>query len=406
MAEPISSQQALSQSADANLYDALDGNGAAASLIGWFVFMTTGDLQKGLDAMAAVNDGSFSVSTTQVAAQTKSLAEAQGTTDINGTPTATIIIDGESYDISSLLSSTVYYWANTTGSGKNTQTNYHMREVFTGLGDAPDDYDPNWDAANNAPEATPFSVEATETLSVYDANHEITNRPPTDVLEIDLRNGAIDADSDPLNVSGSVTLTGNSGTLTLTEGTTWWVTGNTLYIDQNSAELDDLLNGNTDTLTFSYSLTDGKSDPVETYVTVEITGTADQYNQSGTGNDTNTHDKADGNQNNQVLYVDQSVFPDDAFDFSFSGTITVSSSGLTSGPPQEQSTVSDANADDWATPAITISDSTSPQSQPLDVAGALDDFKVDYNISFNGQADNGDLVTVTLNYNYDYWYTA
>jgi VCBS repeat-containing protein len=308
MAEPIGSQQALSQSADGNLYNALSGDGAAASLIGWLVFTTTGDLQKGLDAMAAVNGGSFSVSTTQVAAQTKSLAEAQGTTDINGTPTATIVIDGVSYDISSLLSSTVYYWANTTGNGKNAQTNYHMREVFTGLGDAPDDYDPNWDAANNAPEATPFSVEATETLSVYDANHEITNRPPTDILEIDLRNGATDADSDPLSVVGSVTLTGNTGSLTLTEGTTWWVSGNTLYIDQNSAELDDLLNGDTDTLTFSYSLTDGKSDPVETYVTVEITGTADQYNQSGTGFDVNVHDKANGNQNNQVLYVDQSVF--------------------------------------------------------------------------------------------------
>lgn len=406
MAEPIGSQQALSQSADGNLYNALSGDGAAASLIGWLVFTTTGDLQKGLDAMAAVNGGSFSVSTTQVAAQTKSLAEAQGTTDINGTPTATIVIDGESYDISSLLSSTVYYWANTTGNGKNAQTNYHMREVFTGLGDAPDDYDPNWDAANNAPEATPFSVEATETLSVYDADHEITNRPPTDVLEIDLRNGATDADSDPLSVVGSVTLTGNTGSLTLTEGTTWWVSGNSLYIDQNSPELDDLLNGNTDTLTFSYSLTDGKSDPVETYVTVEITGTADQYNQSGTGSDVNVHDKANGNQTNQVLYVDQSGFHEDAFDFTFSGSITVSSTGLSSGPPQEQSTVSDLNADDWANPAITIGDSTSPQSQSLDVAGALDNFKVDYNISFNGQADDGDLVTVTLNYNYDYWYTA
>jgi hypothetical protein len=42
----------------------------------------------------------------------------------------------------------------------------------------------------------------------------------------------------------------------------------------------------------------------------------------------------------------------------------------------------------------------------LDVAGALDDGKVDYNISFNGQADDGDTVTVQLDYQYDYWYLA
>jgi hypothetical protein len=365
------------------------------------------DVQDALAFGQQVAEGNFSLAGLFSAAQSKTgPVDGNNITD----PTPTLTIGDVTIDLTAILSGTTtetWTQVQTNNSGKkaSTETTYHTRE-FYGTAGEPAGYEANWWVENSPPEANPIVIDdALETLSVYE-DHEITNTAP-DLLTIDLRDGASDPDGqDTLNVVGSVSLSGSS--IDLTEGTTWWVDGNTLYIDQNSRELDELLNGQTETLTFSYKLTDGEYE-VDTSATITITGTLDEYKASDAGEvGPVTYYRSDsssgsGNINGQSLSIDTESLPD-GFVFT-GGTLTATQSGLTG---NQQGGLSDAGNEDWTSGAIGLGKQGNSfvNSETVDLAsGALDDGQVDYNVQFN-TTDGGDYITVTLNYDYDYWYQA
>jgi VCBS repeat-containing protein len=413
MAELIGSQQLLSQTKDATLYGNLVGDATAADWIGFIVSQTAG-VEAGIAAKAAVLAGTFSVSTEQVAAQTKSLTEAQATTNIAGEPTTTITIDGEEYDISSILASTVYYWSSP---GKNAAT--HLREVHTDVGTTPPEgFDPDWDTPaeeNNAPIATPIVDTADETLSEY-VSHVIQNTEP-DLKNIDLTGGATDPDGDTLNVVGTpvvAVVDGNNDPVDYSGFLS--ISGNTLTIDQNSRDLDKLKDGESYTATVTYTLDDGNGGQVETSATITINGSLDEYKDSAGGSVSNVHEKTgsgSGQQfNDQTLLVNladpDGDHPDDAFGFeNFAGTITATQSGLTAS--NQSANVSDRDSDDWDNAlvgdSLGMTGTTVSDSETL-LAGALTDGEVTYNGNFSGNAPVGAEVTVTVNYTYDYYYLA
>lgn len=256
MATNIGSQQELSKSADTTLYKALlNGGEDAASYIGFLVFQATGDVQNGLSAQQAVLEGSFKVSTSQVSAQTKSLVEAQTTTDIKGEPTAKIVIGGQEYDISSILQSTVYYWDQ--GNAKNP--NYHLREVFTGLGDnAPQNYDPHWGQpeapANHAPVTTPDSAQTDEDTPV----------------DGDLRGHASDDDDDDLTY---VLTDADGNQIAAPDGLTW--NGDGTWSFDPSGRYEYLNVDQVANFIFYYKVNDGTDDSNVSSVTVRINGVND-----------------------------------------------------------------------------------------------------------------------------------
>ncbi|MFN3506061.1 MAG: hypothetical protein ACK4ZU_01195 [Allorhizobium sp.] len=407
MAESISSQQELSKTADSILLENILKSPVAADYIGFLVFQATKDLDAALAARQAVMDGEgFSVSTTQVAAQTKSLSEAQGATDINGNPTATFTIGGQPYDISSILKTEVYYWSNTTGAGKKAETTYHLREVFDTVGSTPPDkYSPTWYVQNTAPTATAITESAVETQSTF-TNHIRDNGNVEDVLEVDLLRTAIDPDKgDTLSVLDLVFKLDDVEVELENLPSYITVTGGTVFIDQNSRDLDSLPKDAVQTLTVEYKITDGKA-VITNSATITITGTSDEWKGTESDSIEATHFRSDfssnggGNANFVTLsVVGDPDIPADAFNFT-GISITATATGLTD---NQKIKISDGGADDWGD-TLDLRSTGATATTEL-VAGALNDGKIDYNLTFV-QADPNDSVTVRVDYQYDYWYTA
>lgn len=403
MAELISSQQTLSQTADGVLFANLSENQTAADYIGYLVLQESG-LEAALAARAAVMAGEgFSVSTTQVAAQTKSATEAGSLTDIvDKSPTAMFSFGGKEYDISSILQSKVYYWSNTTGAGKKAETTYHLREVFDDVGAKPAEYDDNWFATNSPPTAEAIEIGFNETASTF-VNHVRTNTDQ-DLKTVDLLSTANDPDGDDLTVAnfkfdGS---TVRPSYITIGED-------GVLLIDVNSRDFDSLKIGVTKTIVVEYDIIDEHGAVTPNTATITITGTADEAPGTAEGTVSTTHYRSDGgtgnnggNINGNVLVVaPNGEMPADAFDFSNyrDGSITVTQSGLTG---NQNAKVSDSGSIDWTTGTLQV-DSNDTLDSSILTANALADGSVDYNVAFN-KADDSDSITVTLNYKYDYWF--
>lgn len=352
-----------------------------------------------------VEQGAFSLSGLFGAAQTKdgSIAnpadpEPKLTVTIGEGDSAHIVV----IDLRAILSdldTETWTQTDTTGGGKKavTTTTTHVREFYTDA-DRPQGYDAGWSHDNRPPTVHSIDLSVTETQSQYDSAHHITNLDPANLVVKLLDPAKVsDPDGDAVAiVAGSVTLDGGSLPSWIK------VAGDELIIDQNSRELDHYLAGQTDSIQVKYMVTDGEF-KVENVVNIKITGTRDQYHASGSGSDSNIHDASGGNLNNQVLVIDEAALPSAGFDFSFTGSLNFSSTTIVS---PEHANVSDSGDADWGAGAVQITDAASPITRTVDVAGALDDHQVDYNISFNGQTESGDTATVTLNYSYDYWYWA
>lgn len=402
MAELISSQQTLSQTADGVLFANLSENQTAADYIGYLVLQESG-LEAALAARAAVMAGEgFSVSTTQVAAQTKSATEAGSLTDIvDKSPTAMFSFGGKEYDISSILQSKVYYWSNTTGAGKKAETTYHLREVFDDVGAKPAEYDDNWFATNSPPTAEAIEIGFNETASTF-VNHVRTNTDQ-DLKTVDLLSTANDPDGDDLTVANFKfdDSTIQPSYITIDED-------GVLSIDVNSRAFDDLKIGVTKTIVVEYDILDGKGGVYTNTATITITGTADEYEGTSTGIMSKTHSSptnAGGNVNGNVLVIDPETqgAEEGWFDFSNfrSGSITASATGLTEGG--EAIGISDAGGEDWDG-AFKLEAAGATKDAEL-LSGALADGQVDYNVRFT-QTQTTDQVTVTVDYQYDYWYLA
>lgn len=371
----------------------------AADAIAYQWLQAHGDLDGAIAIRDALQGGQFSVEDLFLSANGKSSLGS----NLAGDPHPKLVVAGQVIDLTSFFSGThVTEW--TSGNAKNVQ--YHAREYYTDF--HAEAAPANWDhpvTQNHQPTATAIHVDVTETQSVYNAAHQITNLAP-DVETVQLINGvASDVDGDVLHVvDGSVVWDGG---VSLPSYIT--VVGDTIEIDKNSRALDELLSGGVKEIKLTYQITDGHTDPITNTVTIDITGTADEYHVLGGSSVSATHFRSDsttggGNINGNVLSF-ANPLPSDAFDFHFSGTLKAESAGLTG---NENGGVSDSGgsaAIDWTSGAINL-DATHQSGQASLTSTALNDHQVDYNIHFNGQADPGDSIKVTLDYQYDYWHMA
>ncbi|MFN3832121.1 MAG: Ig-like domain-containing protein [Allorhizobium sp.] len=402
MAEFISSQQALSQTADGKLYDNLIGDQAAADYIGFLVLKATnGDMDAALAARSAVMAGEFSVSTTQVAAQTKSFDDAKKITDIADNPTAMFSFAGveSGIDISSILQSKVYYWANTTGAGKNTQTNYHLREVFDDVGAEPDDYVPNW--------FDPQPVNRPPTLTVGDASNELReagetldHQPVGAVLEATIKLTAADPDvGDVLTYNtsgwynagnGTFTKAGEYGTASLdtNSGLVTYTLDPLLDLPAEAEEID----------TFTMSVSDGKASSSVVDITFTINGTGDWYNASLTP---------------IVVIKGDSVSDSDSIPFIQQNVelvkVTVTGTGDYDAQNEGFSLTGDAKLD-FSGSAPNSEKNSGPEKDvsivigPLDATIAIVDTtpqSFDYAVDFTSQTQKDSSVTIAVDY--EYW---
>jgi VCBS repeat-containing protein len=88
-------------------------------------------------------------------------------------------------------------------------------------------------------------------------------------VAINLLAGAADADGDTLAVSGTPTAVSNTG-----RAVAFTLSGSTLSIDP--AQFNDLDSGESETVTVTYTITDGDGAPVQNTVTLLVTGADDQ----------------------------------------------------------------------------------------------------------------------------------
>ena len=261
---------------------------------------------------------------------------------------------------------------------------------------------------NDAPTAVEIHATATETTSVYDDDHEITNQDlpdDSDPTTVDLLSTAFDPD-DALSVSNFTFFDENGDVIDQPSYIT--IDGTNLVIEQNHPDLNDLKAGAHLLLSATYTISDGDVE-IENTVNIDITGTADQYQGSGSGSDSVTFTGAQLNTSGSLSVELLDTLPDDASDLTYTSSISVNSSGIAGS--NGLITIPDSGDVDWlADPEAGASirvNSDHPDAFRLLVAGALDDGVVDFNVSKNGpNVDNTDTVTITLNYEYDYWYIA
>lgn len=371
---------------------------SAADAIAYHWYDAGGSLDTAIAIRDALSSGKFSVDDLFNVANGKSSFGG----DVSGDPHPKLVVAGQTIDLSDFFGHTTQIEEWTSGNAKNTQ--YHAREYLTDFdaGNAPSGWD-HPPAENHQPTATAIHVDVTETQSIYNDAHEITNLGPDEKI-VNLINDAhaTDVDGDVLHiVGGSVTLDDGNDLPSYIK-----VVGDTIVIDQNSRDLDYLLSGEGKEIKLTYQITDGHTAAITNTVTIDITGTADQYHEFGEGSVSATHYRSDsstggGNINGNVLSFDNPL-PNDAFDFHFDGTLTAQQSGLTG---NQNGGVKDSGAVDWISGAINL-DATHPSGTADLASTALNDHQVDYNINFNGQADPTDSIKVTLDYHYDYWHMA
>lgn len=246
----------------------LQGEGAdVVAFLAYVGFELT--VEEALAVKAEIEAGNFSLSGLFSAAQSKT-GEVDGGTMTDPTPTLTV---GEYViPLTPMLSGTdTFTW---TSGGKTVV--YHTREFFTGS-QVPDGYDVDWanlEVVNQAPSAAYFDEAVTE--------FDIKTGAPVDgnnLFEVDLLQNAVDPDGDILNVVAdtlTVKLNGqeiNSAAFTLD--------GNKLVVDTNSIYFNQLFKDQKWTFDVSYDITDGVN-TVASSGTVEVTGTADQFQLPGT----------------------------------------------------------------------------------------------------------------------------
>jgi hypothetical protein len=381
---------------------------SAGDFIAYTWYLENGDLTKAIEISNALQSGAFSLDDLFLAANGKT----GGVTDIAGVPDPKVVVAGVTIDLSDFFGDATHVTEWNSGNAKNIQ--YHDREYLTDFngGTAPDDWQNP--TPNQPPTAEAIAIETSETQSVYthvnDQNvlvddHTIQNTD-ADPLSVNLITdaNATDPDSDILHiVTNSVTLQGGDP---LPDFIT--VDGDSISIDRNSRLLDYLKADPNDpdhslTLTLTYQITDGHTDPITNTVTIEIDGTADEYQATGSGSISADYLKSGGNVNNQTL--SPTDLPPDGFDFTFTGTVTATETGLTG---NESGTVADATPTDWLGGPLDVGKvggSFAISDAATLTATALDDGSINYNVSFNN-TDPTDKVTVTLDYQYDYWYSA
>jgi len=357
-----------------------------------------------LDAAKAVVDaissGNFQLTDLQGSAQSK-------TGPVLGSavkdPDPTVVVNGVSISIKDMLGGLdTETWKD---SGKNGQ--YHTREFYTSTHE-PEGYHADWanpPKPNEAPTTSEIHVTATETQSTYDAAHGLSNGAVEDHKVVNLLEGASDPDGDTLTTGGYHFFDKDHNEITQPSYISI-VDGN-LVIDQNHRDLDGLKAGDHLGLSVTYDINDGNGHTISNTAYIDIEGTADLYQASGTGHVEQTHFRSDstaggGNLNGNVLtptFAEQQ----DGFDFTItSAKLTATETGLTG---NEKVTVSDGTTVEFAGGAVNLDGTVTTDSRTL-LDGALNDNKVDYNVGFNGQADPTDGVKVALDYNYDYWHWA
>jgi hypothetical protein len=293
----------------------LQGEGAdVVAFLAYVGFELT--VEEALAVKAEIEAGNFSLSGLFSAAQSKT-GEVDGGAMTDPTPTLTV---GEYViPLTPMLSSTdTFTW---TSGGKTTV--YHTREFFTGS-QIPDGYDVDWantEAVNQAPSAAFFD----EALTEFD----IKAGAPVDgenLIEIDLLQGAVDPDGDPLNVVTDTLVVKLNGQVV--DSVAFTLDGNKLVVDTNSAYFNLLFKDQQWTFDVSYDITDGVN-TVASSGTITVTGTADEFQLEGTfsadqtsGFNTSTWD---GSFNVVIPTGELEEGADEYFDFA--GNVTVSATG-------------------------------------------------------------------------------
>lgn len=261
-----------------------------------------------------IEAGNFSLSGLFSAAQSKTGA-VDGEAMNNPAPTLTV---GEYViDLTQMLSGTdTFTW---TSGGKTTV--YHTREFFA-ASKQPEGYDVDWantEAVNQAPSAASFDETPTE--------FDIKAGKPVDgenLIEINLLQGAVDPDGDPLNVVTDTLVVKLNGQVV--DSAAFTLDGNKLVVDTNSDYFDLLFKDQQWTFDVFYDITDGVNAPVASSGTITVTGTADQFQLEGifsagqtSGFNTSTWD---GSFNVEITTEELHA---GAFDFA--GKVTVSATG-------------------------------------------------------------------------------
>lgn len=318
--DQISSQSALSTSYTAALTNYLQTS--ASDFIGYLAHTTNGvDLDTALAIVDAVAAGQFTLSGLFSAAQTKTLVGDVDDYEAGiANPEPKLMVNGVTIDLTAILSNPdVAYWLTTT---KKEGTIYHLREFYT-QAEAPEGYTEGWSVVtvNVAPEPVSFTEQATEWNIKAGA-------PAGDaaIVTIDLLQGvANDADGDPISVvAGSVSV---GGAWVDDNSDLYTVDGNTLKINTNSEYFKLLFAGQTTDLTVTYKITDGINAPVASGGTVTVTGTADQFNMTGTVSGSVTSFASDFDGSFDVVIPTTSLVADAPAYSDFAGTATVTAVG-------------------------------------------------------------------------------
>ncbi|MDP9813553.1 hypothetical protein J2W42_006427 [Rhizobium tibeticum] len=350
----------------------------------------------------AISSGNFQLTDLQGSAQSKTGPVAGSAVQ---DPDPTVIVNGVSISIKEMLGGLdTETWKD---AGKNGQ--YHTREFYTSTHE-PDGYHADWanpPKPNEAPTATEIHVTATETQSTYNASHLLSNGNVEDHKVVNLLEGASDPDGDTLMTGGYHFFDKDHNEITQPSYISI-VDGN-LVIDQNHRDLDGLKAGDHLGLSVTYDINDGNGHTISNAAYIDIEGTADISQETGSGHVEQTHLRSDsttggGNINGHVLTPTFAEQQDGGFDFTVtSAKLTATEGGLTG---NEKVTVSDGSTIEFASGgAMNLDGTTTTDSRTL-LDSALNDNNVDYNVGFNGQADATDSVKVAIDYTYDYWHWA
>jgi hypothetical protein len=222
MATLSSSNQAVVTTTTTALTSAITGNLDFADWIASLYWAGVEHNEANQDMAQQIYDdvlaGNFTLGNLFVAAQTKSLTEAQSTTDLSGSPDPTLTVGGQTFNIGEALTGNhVDYFI--AKSGKIVT--YHEREYFTQVGDVPQ-IDSDWDTWSPG---TTLDVVGPEFTSLETANVDENIGATQVVYDADAIDPAGDGGpSNPVTYSlgtvggdeGSFTIDLDSGEVTLT----------------------------------------------------------------------------------------------------------------------------------------------------------------------------------------------